>query len=192
MTLKVRAGANTTFRARFAGDYRYGAVSSARSVHVRTHVGLKMSGYTRTSGGYYHYASNPLMTVGVAPARAGGCAHMAVQVYSGGTWRTVATMSCLHLDGASKGYAQFVNSHPVGVRYRVHASVGGNASPPPTRVRGGTSPSAERGLYAHGRDKHRVVRGRGGPASDGERRKESRDGATPRRETRRATAADAR
>ena len=36
VTLKVRAGANTTFRARFAGDYRYGAVSSARSVHVRT------------------------------------------------------------------------------------------------------------------------------------------------------------
>lgn len=117
--------ARTVFTVRFDGDYRYDvAAVSTTTPMIRAYVSVTLSGYYKKLGStYLFHAVDPKQVITVLPYRPGKCFSTTVQALQHGKWGTVARLSCGKLDYTSHGYATLRSNRPLGILFRISASV---------------------------------------------------------------------
>ena len=115
----------TTFVVRFDGDQRYeAAVGATTSPRIKPAVSVALSGYYKRVGALHlFHAVDPRQVITVLPYRPGRCFSTTVQAFQAGRWSTVARVSCGKLDFTSRGFATLRSSHPLGIPFRIMASV---------------------------------------------------------------------
>ncbi len=120
----------TTFVVRFDGDQRYEAASGATtSPKIKPLVAVSLSGYYKKVGSLYlFHATDPKQIITVLPFRPGRCYSTTVQAFQAGRWSTVARVSCGRLDFTSRGFATLRSSRPLGIPFRIMASVAADAT----------------------------------------------------------------
>ena len=121
---------DTTFSAVFDGDYHYAPATTTRHALTRAAVGGKMLGWYANSHGYrvYHHAVNPTVTAHLGPNnKAGEKLCFPLQVYTGGTWRTLV-QKCFAVDSAGTASIFVYGSNTVGISYRLRVQFGGDST----------------------------------------------------------------
>jgi len=124
----------TTFAVSFPGDETYEPASATKVLFSRAKITAAMTGHYAWSGSYrlFHEGVDPTLRATVAPNNAGVCLDFVVQVLSGGSWRTSATLPCSRLMSDSQATTPYASSLLVGSRFRTRAVFKGSTSNVPT------------------------------------------------------------
>ena len=120
----------TQFIVRFSGDYRYDdAVVTVNSPLVKAAVSVALTGWYHKVGVIHlFHAVSPRQVITVMPYRPGRCFSTTVQAYQNRKWSTVAHLTCGRLDYTSHGYATLNSNRPLGIVFRIAASVGNDTA----------------------------------------------------------------